>query len=291
MPSTAAGHRVVLRDPDAGLLPFLARRAPRRRVPRPARLERRGRLAARPARGARRAVRRLDGIAARGAPGTSPSRARSSPRAASRFPDRSCSRTRRSASSAPSSVLRVVRQAPRGRPRREARLRADRRRASPSSTTRTTCPARWSTRSPTTTWRWSSSASSAPRSRSAVVDTGDGPRALPAVEIEPPAGVYGFQARYNAGETTFYAPSRLPTRWSRSASDAAMHRAPRARPARPLARRLHRRRRRDVPGSSKRTCCPASPRPRSCRWRSRRRARRCCDVQRARHRRAPRGAN
>ena len=43
----------------------------------------------------------------------------------------------------------------------------------------------------------------------AVVDTGDGPRALPAVEIEPTAGVYSFQARYNAGETTFYAPSRL----------------------------------------------------------------------------------
>ena len=42
-----------------------------------------------------------------------------------------------------------------------------------------------------------------------VVDTGDGPWALTPVEIEPTAGVYGFQARYNAGETTFYAPSRL----------------------------------------------------------------------------------
>ncbi|WP_139415653.1 D-alanine--D-alanine ligase family protein [Agromyces laixinhei] len=42
-----------------------------------------------------------------------------------------------------------------------------------------------------------------------VVDTGAGPRALPAVEIEPTTGVYSFQARYNAGETTFYAPSRL----------------------------------------------------------------------------------
>lgn len=42
-----------------------------------------------------------------------------------------------------------------------------------------------------------------------VVDTGDGPATLPAVEIEPTAGVYGFDARYNAGETTFYAPSRL----------------------------------------------------------------------------------
>jgi len=42
-----------------------------------------------------------------------------------------------------------------------------------------------------------------------VVDTGDGPRALPAVEIVPTAGVYSFQARYNAGETTFFAPARL----------------------------------------------------------------------------------
>ena len=42
-----------------------------------------------------------------------------------------------------------------------------------------------------------------------VIDTGDGPRALTPVEIEPTAGVYSFEARYNAGETTFYAPSRL----------------------------------------------------------------------------------
>lgn len=42
-----------------------------------------------------------------------------------------------------------------------------------------------------------------------VVDTGDGPTALPPVEIVPTNGVYSFQARYNAGETTFYAPARL----------------------------------------------------------------------------------
>jgi D-alanine-D-alanine ligase len=42
-----------------------------------------------------------------------------------------------------------------------------------------------------------------------IVDTGEGPRALPPVEIEPTHGVYSFDARYNAGETTFYAPSRL----------------------------------------------------------------------------------
>lgn len=56
----------------------------------------------------------------------------------------------------------------------------------------------------------------------AVVDTGSGPRALPAVEIEPTAGVYSFQARYNAGETTFYAPSRLDDATVAAVSDAAV---------------------------------------------------------------------
>lgn len=55
-----------------------------------------------------------------------------------------------------------------------------------------------------------------------VVDTGDGPRALPAVEIEPTAGVYSFQARYNAGETTFYAPSRLDDQVIAAAAEAAV---------------------------------------------------------------------
>jgi D-alanine-D-alanine ligase len=43
----------------------------------------------------------------------------------------------------------------------------------------------------------------------AVMDSGHGPVALPAVEIEPLSGVYSFEARYNAGETTFYAPARV----------------------------------------------------------------------------------
>ncbi|MGO7983795.1 D-alanine--D-alanine ligase, partial [Rhizobium johnstonii] len=42
-----------------------------------------------------------------------------------------------------------------------------------------------------------------------VVDRGEGPEALPAVEIQPLSGVYSFDARYNAGETLFYAPARL----------------------------------------------------------------------------------
>ena len=42
-----------------------------------------------------------------------------------------------------------------------------------------------------------------------VVDTGDGPRALPAVEIQPLSGVYDYTARYTAGATEFFAPARL----------------------------------------------------------------------------------
>ena len=42
-----------------------------------------------------------------------------------------------------------------------------------------------------------------------VIDIGDGPIALPAVEIVPIDGVYSFEARYNAGETLFYTPARI----------------------------------------------------------------------------------
>jgi len=42
-----------------------------------------------------------------------------------------------------------------------------------------------------------------------ILDTGDGPVALPAVEIEPLGGVYSYEARYTAGETRFYAPARI----------------------------------------------------------------------------------
>lgn len=42
-----------------------------------------------------------------------------------------------------------------------------------------------------------------------IVDTGDGPVALPSVEIQPLSGVYSFEARYNAGETRFFTPARL----------------------------------------------------------------------------------
>jgi len=42
-----------------------------------------------------------------------------------------------------------------------------------------------------------------------VLDTGTGPRALPAVEIVPDSGVYDYAARYTAGTTQFYVPARV----------------------------------------------------------------------------------
>ncbi|TCC11759.1 D-alanine--D-alanine ligase family protein [Kribbella soli] len=42
-----------------------------------------------------------------------------------------------------------------------------------------------------------------------VVDVGDGPRALPAVEIRPDSGFYDYEARYTAGATQFVVPARL----------------------------------------------------------------------------------
>jgi D-alanine-D-alanine ligase len=42
-----------------------------------------------------------------------------------------------------------------------------------------------------------------------IIDTGDGPHAIPPVEIEPLSGHYDFEARYTAGATRFYTPPRL----------------------------------------------------------------------------------
>jgi D-alanine-D-alanine ligase len=42
-----------------------------------------------------------------------------------------------------------------------------------------------------------------------VVDLGEGPRPLPAVEIVPRDGVYDYAARYTAGRTTWHVPARL----------------------------------------------------------------------------------
>jgi len=42
-----------------------------------------------------------------------------------------------------------------------------------------------------------------------VIDTGDGARTLPPVEIEPDGGIYDYDARYTAGATEFFCPARL----------------------------------------------------------------------------------
>lgn len=42
-----------------------------------------------------------------------------------------------------------------------------------------------------------------------VIDTGDGPQALPVVSIHPDGGVYDYTARYTAGSTEFVVPAKL----------------------------------------------------------------------------------
>lgn len=55
-----------------------------------------------------------------------------------------------------------------------------------------------------------------------VVDEPDGPRALPAVEIDPKSGFYDYAARYTAGLATFHAPARLPAAAAAAAADLAV---------------------------------------------------------------------
>jgi D-alanine-D-alanine ligase len=60
-----------------------------------------------------------------------------------------------------------------------------------------------------------------------VIDLGEGPQALPAVEIVPPASGYDYAARYTAGQTRFFTPARLPEPEAATAAAAAVtaHRA------------------------------------------------------------------
>ena len=44
----------------------------------------------------------------------------------------------------------------------------------------------------------------------AVVDLGEGPQALPAVEIEPESGVFDYTSRHCPGLTEYHAPARIP---------------------------------------------------------------------------------
>lgn len=55
-----------------------------------------------------------------------------------------------------------------------------------------------------------------------VVDTGEGPRALPAVEIVPESGIYDYHARYTAGATEFFVPARLTPSTAQRVAQAAI---------------------------------------------------------------------
>ena len=56
-----------------------------------------------------------------------------------------------------------------------------------------------------------------------VVDLGEGPQALPAVEIVPASGVFDYTARYTPGLTEYHAPARLPDDVAERAAAVAVH--------------------------------------------------------------------
>ncbi|MGY1738961.1 D-alanine--D-alanine ligase family protein [Geodermatophilus sp. SYSU D00684] len=60
-----------------------------------------------------------------------------------------------------------------------------------------------------------------------VVDLGEGPQALPAVEIVPESGVFDYTARYTPGLTEYHAPARVSDEVAARAADVAVrvHRA------------------------------------------------------------------
>ncbi|MGY1781856.1 D-alanine--D-alanine ligase family protein [Geodermatophilus sp. SYSU D01036] len=60
-----------------------------------------------------------------------------------------------------------------------------------------------------------------------VVDLGEGPQALPAVEIVPESGVFDYTARYTPGLTEYHAPARVSAEVAARAADVAVrvHRA------------------------------------------------------------------
>ncbi|MCY9783577.1 D-alanine--D-alanine ligase [Nocardiopsis sp. EMB25] len=55
-----------------------------------------------------------------------------------------------------------------------------------------------------------------------VLDTGEGPVALPPVEIVPDGGVYDYAARYTAGRTEFFCPARLDADAVAAATEVAL---------------------------------------------------------------------
>ena len=84
-----------------------------------------------------------------------------------------------------------------------------------------------------------------------VVDTGEGPRALPVVSIEPDGGVYDYAARYTAGSTEFHVPAKLVRRGGRRVRPGRGRRPRGPRAARPVPLRPDHRRRRAPCGSSR----------------------------------------
>ena len=56
----------------------------------------------------------------------------------------------------------------------------------------------------------------------AVLDIGEGPVALPAVEIVARDGVYDYAARYTAGVTTWHSPARLASDVAKRVADVAL---------------------------------------------------------------------
>jgi D-alanine-D-alanine ligase len=54
-----------------------------------------------------------------------------------------------------------------------------------------------------------------------VVDLGDGPRALPAVEIVT-EGPYDYDARYNPGRSEYFVPARLDEERTRTVQELAV---------------------------------------------------------------------
>lgn len=55
-----------------------------------------------------------------------------------------------------------------------------------------------------------------------VIDSPDGPKVLPAVEIVPESGMYDYHARYTAGTTEFFCPARLDADASAAVADVAL---------------------------------------------------------------------
>jgi len=56
----------------------------------------------------------------------------------------------------------------------------------------------------------------------AVVDRGQGPIALPAVEIRPDSGIYDYAARYTPGSTRFLCPAELTDATAAACADLAV---------------------------------------------------------------------